>query len=102
MFSAKQRLDIASNFIRRRGRRESLYHSSLPIDKKLREVPFNCLGAQYPSLFAFKKPVQRVCMRPIDVNLRKQRKRDVVFGRAEVLDLGPTPCYCGPESVPGD
>src|SRR5690606_8726793 len=65
----------------------TLHDTAGAVDEKLREVPFDGLGAEHAGLLALEPLVERMRARSVDVDLREHRERDVVGQRAELLDL---------------
>src|SRR5688572_110398 len=70
-----------------RRRRKALQHFAIAPNQKLGEIPLDRRAEQTAALLRFQIRVERMLVRPIDVDLRKHRERHIVFQRAEILDL---------------
>src|SRR5438445_7448306 len=73
--------------VRCRGRSEAGDHFAVRRDQELLEVPFHVAGLAHRVVLGGQLPVERMPARAVDVELLRQRKRDVVRPGAEARNL---------------
>jgi hypothetical protein len=84
---ASTETDIELDGLGRAGGSESRHDVPGAIDQELGEIPFDRGGPQQARPLRFQEREQRMSAIAVDVNLREQRKRDVVFVLAELVNL---------------
>src|SRR6185312_15172511 len=83
----EQPLDLRPDRLRRLVRRIAGHHAALAIDQELGEIPFDRLAAEQAARLAFEPAIERMGVRPIDLDLVEHREADAEIAGAELRDL---------------
>ncbi len=80
-------LQAHQDLFRRKRAFETLEHLPIPSDQEFREIPCDILLAFRSMVLCLQKFVESACPLPIDIDLGKDRKRDVVIRFDEFQDF---------------
>jgi hypothetical protein len=74
---------------------------ALTVDEKFGEIPFDRLGPQNAGRFVLEPGVERMGVVAIDLDLGKERERDIETGLAELPMASASPGSCSPNWLQG-
>src|SRR5579875_144374 len=85
--ASEHRGEVPADLFGRVRRTIAAHHPALAVDQEFGEVPLDRFRTQHAGCGVFQELVERMRVRAVHVDLREQRKRDVVLRRTEVADF---------------
>ena len=79
-----------------------MYGLTLSIDQEFCEIPLDGFRSKYPGLRRFQVTIKRMCLRTVDIDLRKQWKRHSVVQTAETQNFALGPGLLSSELIAGE